>query len=140
MRGRPGTRRNDRGDRSFIEASDRWKRWPSFFHRLNQAGRRWTMVFGEYKDEIDTVLIPPGTQYGATRSNSEQRKRSRYAGIAIPCTPLQRLTDHSYLASRRFESARRLCTIGFIRTLCQRAGHGRLRVSFPFPGDPREEL
>lgn len=38
----------------------------------------------------------------------------------------------------RFESARRLCTIGFILTLCQRAGHGRLRVSFP--GDPREEL
>jgi hypothetical protein len=62
MRGRPGARRNDRGDWSFIEASDRWKRWPSFFYRLNLTGRRWTMVSGEYEDDMDTTLTPPRTK------------------------------------------------------------------------------
>jgi hypothetical protein len=74
MRGRPGARRSDRGERSFIEASDRWKRWPSFFHRLNLAGRRWTMVSGEYEDDIDTTLTPPGTQYGARLRKEEKGK------------------------------------------------------------------
>jgi membrane-bound metal-dependent hydrolase YbcI (DUF457 family) len=41
-----------------------------------------------------TTLIPPGTQDGATRSKPEQSKPPRYAGFAIPCTPLQRITDH----------------------------------------------
>jgi hypothetical protein len=41
------------------------------------------------------LLIPPRTQYGATRSKVEQRKPLRYAAIAIPCTPLQHMTDHS---------------------------------------------
>jgi hypothetical protein len=53
------------------------------------------MALGEYEDTIDTTLIPPRTQYGATRSNAEHRKPPRYAGFAIPCTPLQRLMDHS---------------------------------------------
>jgi len=43
----------------------------------------------------DTTLIPPGTQYSATPSNPENRKRLKYAGFATPCTPLQRPMDHS---------------------------------------------
>ena len=94
MRGRPGARCNERGDRNFIETSDRWKRWSSFFHRLNLAGRRWTMVSGEYEDEIDTTLIPPGTQYSATPSKAEKRNRLKYAGFVFLCKPLQHMTDH----------------------------------------------
>jgi hypothetical protein len=53
------------------------------------------MALGEYEDAIDTTLTPPGTQYGATLSNPEQRNRLKYAACAILCTPLQPLSDHS---------------------------------------------
>ena len=53
------------------------------------------MVLGEHEDGIDTTLTPPGTQYGATYSNPEQRKPPRNASFANSCKPLQRLMDHS---------------------------------------------
>jgi hypothetical protein len=43
----------------------------------------------------DIILIPPGTQYGATRGNPELTKPPRNAGFAFLCTPMQRLMDHS---------------------------------------------
>jgi hypothetical protein len=43
----------------------------------------------------DTNLIPPGAQYGATLSKAGKGNPSKYAAFAIPCTPLQRLSDHS---------------------------------------------
>jgi hypothetical protein len=72
MRGRPGARRNYQGDQSFIEGSDRWKRWPSFFYRLNLAGRRWTRVSGEYEGDTDTTG-------SAIRCNTQQSEEEKTA-------------------------------------------------------------
>ena len=49
----------------------------------------------EFLTPFDTTLIPLRTQYGATRSKAGKGNPSKYAAFAIPCTPLQRLTDHS---------------------------------------------
>jgi hypothetical protein len=53
------------------------------------------VIAGLYEAAVDTTLTPPGTQYCATLSNAEQRKPAKYAGFAIPCTPLQHLNYHS---------------------------------------------
>jgi hypothetical protein len=64
-------------------------------HRDEPQARNAGAPAPEFLTPFDTTLIPLGTQYGATLSNPERRKPLRYAGFAIPCTPLQRLSDHS---------------------------------------------
>src|SRR5215218_1417158 len=39
---------------------------------------------------LDTTLIPPGTQYGATLGKAQQRNPFRRGVIVTPCTPLRR--------------------------------------------------
>jgi len=48
-----------------------------------------------YRNNVDTNLIPPRAQYGATLGKEEQSKPPRNAAFARLCNPLQRMMDHS---------------------------------------------
>ena len=61
---------------------------------MSDADRTRRVLLANVSD-IDTTLIPPRAQYGATCSNPEQRKPPKYGGFATPCKPLQRLNYHS---------------------------------------------
>jgi hypothetical protein len=54
-----------------------------------------TTLLREYEGDINTILIPPGTQYGATQGNPQKGKRFIYAVFASLCKPLQRMNYHS---------------------------------------------
>jgi hypothetical protein len=53
------------------------------------------MALGEYEDAIDTTLIPPGTQYGATRGRESPLDMQCLQRPAHSCYAWQPLTDHS---------------------------------------------
>jgi hypothetical protein len=68
----------------------KWEISSSWFYQLVVEGND-----GHREDGIDTTLIPLRAQYGATRSKAGKGNPSKHAAFAIPCNPLQRLSDHS---------------------------------------------
>src|SRR5215212_6602726 len=60
-----------------------------------RLSRKWDRRCVIYEPEIDTTLIPPGTQYGATLGKVGKRNRPIYAGFATSGRPLQHLNYHS---------------------------------------------
>ncbi len=69
--------------------------WPSGCWTYLACVLRASAIVKHLCASFDTILIPPGTQYGATQGKPVQRKPFRYAEIARLCKPLQRLTAHS---------------------------------------------
>src|SRR5215208_1834302 len=95
--------------------------YPTHWRRKRQAADPFFRVGAFRRTRApDTTLIPPRTQYGATRSKAGKGNPSKYAGFATP--------DRSLVAGagKRFESARRLFTTGLDKP------HGRNRRSLRF--------
>ena len=68
-----------------------------------------------YEGDIDTILIPPRTQYGAIRDKAEKRNGLRYQGLA--CSVHTAATPR--LSPVMSSKAIRVCSNGFTATVLQ---------------------